>query len=311
MEVLRIPGYLESEKVQIASRFLLPRQLRATGLAPGDLAIPEETLVAIVRGYTREAGVRNLEREIAALCRRAARAKAGGAGALPAGLRRRRAPAGAGLGLELLPGHLEPLLGAPQRAEAVVDRPSRVGVATGLAWTEAGGELLVVEVGVLPGRGNLILTGSLGPTLRESAQAALSYIRSRVEVLGIDPGFHRRSDIHVHLPEGSVPKDGPSAGAAIALAMVSALTGVATRSDAALSGEVTLRGNVLPVGGLAEKVVAARRAGILTLLLPSRNLPHYNELPDDLRRGLAVGFVDSMDEVLARGLDSPLAARAA
>jgi len=302
MEVIRIPGYLEAEKVQIARRFLLPRQIRATGLAAGDLDVPDETLVRLVRGYTREAGVRNLEREIARLCRRVARVKAGDRWAIPV----RRQPAGRtarrGLGFVLDQDGLVSLLGVAKYGDVSNDMPSRVGVATGLAWTETGGELLTIEAGILPGRGNLILTGQLGPTLRESAQAALSYVRSRAEVLGIKPDFYRRSEIHVHLPEGAIPKDGPSAGVAIALAVVSALTGRPSRSRVAASGEITLRGNVLPVGGLAEKVVAARRAGMREILLPARNRPHFEELPPELREGLTVSFVDSMDDALARGL---------
>jgi ATP-dependent Lon protease len=304
MEVIRIPGYLETEKVEIARRFLLPRQLAATGLAPDDLEIPEATLVRLVRGYTREAGVRNLEREIARVCRRVARVKTGGGD--PA-LRRacvgRRRTRGR-LGIRIDPADLEKLLGVARHRHLEDDGAARVGIATGLAWTETGGELLTIEAGVLPGDGTLILTGQLGPTLRESAQAALSYIRSRARALGIEPDFYGRSDIHVHLPEGAIPKDGPSAGIAIALAMVSALTGAPTRGRLAASGEITLRGAVLPVGGLAEKLVAARRAGLGTILLPSRNACEVEELPDALRRGLTIRFVDSMDEVLALGLGS-------
>ena len=304
MEVIRIPGYLEAEKVQIARRFLLPRQLRATGLTPGELEIPEETLSCLVRGYTREAGVRNLEREIARLCRRVARVKAGdGDPALVAAATTSGASRGA-LGIILSPDLLTSLLGVPRYGDISDNLPSRVGVATGLAWTEAGGELLTVEAGVLPGTGNLILTGQLGQTLQESAQAALSYVRSRAGLMNIDPDFYRRSDIHVHLPAGAIPKDGPSAGVAIALAVVSALSGRASRAGVASSGEISLRGNVLAVGGLAEKVVAARRAGILEVILPGRNKPHFNELPQELREGLVVRFVDTMDEVLTHGLTS-------
>jgi ATP-dependent Lon protease len=302
MEVIRIPGYLEAEKVQIARRFLLPRQVRATGLAAGDLDVPEEVLVRLVRGYTREAGVRNLEREIARLCRRVARVKAGDRLAFPIPGKSFRKCSKRGLGFVMNPDDLVSLLGVAKYDEISDDMPSRVGVATGLAWTETGGELLTIEAGVLPGRGNLILTGQLGQTLRESAQAALSYVRSRVDVLGIEPDFYRRSEIHVHLPEGAIPKDGPSAGVAIALAVVSALTGRPSRAGVAASGEITLRGNVLPVGGLAEKVVAARRAGMREILLPGRNRPHFEELPPELREGLTVSFVDSMDDALARGL---------
>lgn len=303
MEVIRIPGYLEAEKVQIARRFLLPRQVRATGLAAGDLDIPEEALTRLVRGYTREAGVRNLEREIARLCRRVARVKAGDRSVAPSLGKPVRRAAKRGMGFVMDKDSLVALLGVARYDDTSDDMPSRVGVATGLAWTETGGELLTIEAGVLPGRGNLILTGQLGPTLRESAQAAMSYVRSRADVLGIAPDFYRRSEIHIHLPEGAIPKDGPSAGVTIALAVVSALTGRPSRAKVAASGEITLRGNVLPVGGLAEKLVAARRAGMREILLPGRNRPHVEELPSELREGLTVSFVDSMDEALARGLD--------
>jgi ATP-dependent Lon protease len=302
MEVIRIPGYLEVEKVEIARRFLLPRQIRATGLAAGDLDVPGDVLARLVRGYTREAGVRNLEREIARLCRRVARVKAGDRLAVPIPGKPVRRSAKRGLGFVLNTDSLVSLLGVAQYGDISNDMPSRVGVATGLAWTETGGELITIEAGVLPGRGSLILTGQLGQTLRESAQAALSYVRSRVDFLGIEPDFYRRSEIHIHLPEGAIPKDGPSAGVAIAMAVVSALTGRPSRAKVAASGEITLRGNVLPVGGLAEKVVAARRAGMREIVLPGRNRPHFEELPSELREGLEVSFVDSMDEALARGL---------
>jgi ATP-dependent Lon protease len=301
LEVIRIPGYLEDEKLKIAGSFLAPRQVKANGLRAGDLILPAETQLAIIRGYTREAGVRGLEREIARLCRRVAMIKAGGAEPPPATLtapRRGRKP----LGLRIEPAHLASLLGVPRHAETTPDTSRRVGIATGLAWTEAGGEVLTVECAVVPGRGRLLLTGKLGETMRESAQAALSYIRSRAHVLDIDPGFYRRCDIHIHLPEGAIPKDGPSAGVTIALALASALTDVPTRADLAMTGEITLRGRVLPVGGVAEKVVAARRAGVTGLILPKANEPHIMELPEELRGGLAMHFVESMDQVLLIGL---------
>jgi ATP-dependent Lon protease len=301
LEVIRIPGYLEDEKLQIAGSFLAPRQVKANGLKTGDLILPAETQLAIIRGYTREAGVRGLEREIARLCRRVAMIKAGGAEPALAALaapRRGRKP----LGLRIDPGQLTSLLGVPRRCERPPDTGRRIGIATGLAWTEAGGEVLTVECAVVPGRGRLLLTGKLGETMQESAQAALSYVRSRADVLNIDAGFYRRCDIHIHLPEGAIPKDGPSAGATIALALASALTDVPTRADLAMTGEITLRGRILPVGGVAEKVVAARRAGVTDLILPKANEPHMMELPEELRRGLVLHFVETMDQVLMIGL---------
>lgn len=310
LEIIRIPGYLEAEKLQIARGFLVPRQIRACGLGPADLELPDATLLALARGYTREAGVRGLEREIARICRRAAKLKAGGKVQglpEPAGGRRRRR-----LGLRIEPALLTSLLGAARHAEPQLEAGDRVGVADGLAWTEAGGEILSVECSVLPGRGRLLLTGKLGEIMRESAQAALSYVRSRAASLGIDPKFHRRFDVHIHLPEGAIPKDGPSAGVTIALALVSALSRVPTRASMAMTGEITLRGRVLAVGGLAEKLVAARRAGVSTVILPRANEPHLFDLPADLRAGLTLHLVERMDQVLAAGLEEvPAAGRSA
>lgn len=303
MEVIRIPGYLETEKIQIARRFLLPRQRKANGLDEGDLDIPEKALVRLIRDYTREAGVRNLERDIARICRRVAKVKAGGwdkaLGKAPRCGRRCKA-----IAITVLPDKLKDLLGPARHEDLKFDRFSRVGVATGLAWTSAGGEMLIVEAGVLSGRGNLLLTGQLGETMRESAQAALSYIRSRTEALGLERAFYRRVDIHVHIPEGAVPKDGPSAGVTLALAMASALTGIPTRAGVAMTGEITLRGNVLPVGGLGEKLVAARRVGVGTVVLPNGNQRHLEDLPRELLEGLRLEFVETIDEVLSLGLES-------
>jgi ATP-dependent Lon protease len=307
LEVIRIPGYLEAEKLRIASGYLVPRQVEANGLKQGDLMLPEETIARLIRGYTREAGVRNLEREIARVCRRVAKFKAGGEEPvlkkLAAGSRRKRR-----LGLALGPEHLPALLGVSRFTERLPQSNDRVGIVTGLAWTEAGGEVLTVECSVLAGRGRLLLTGKLGEIMRESAQAALSYIRSRAGSLGIDPNFYRNKDIHIHMPEGAIPKDGPSAGVTIATAVVSALTAVPTRPDVAMTGEVTLRGHVLAVGGLAEKIVAARRAGVSVLVLPRENEPHLLELSAEIIEGLTVHLVSTMDDVLAHALASPGAA---
>ena len=302
MEVIRIPGYLETEKLQIAKRFLLPRQRKMNGLQPKDLDIPDTTLMRLIREYTREAGVRNLEREIARLCRRAAKVKAGGRDKV-LGDGARREDGDQPLRLVISSDDLHGLLGPARHEDLIFDRASRVGVATGLAWTSAGGELLTIEAGVLPGRGTLLLTGQLGETMRESAQAALSYIRARSETLGLGRDFYRRIDLHVHVPEGAVPKDGPSAGVPLALAMISALTGIPTRASVAMTGEITLRGNVLQVGGIGEKIVAARRAGIATIALPRGNHKHIAELPRELVEGLDLQPLETIDEALTLGLE--------
>jgi ATP-dependent Lon protease len=287
MEVIRLPGYLENEKLAIAEQFLLPRQREACGLKPGELTVDRAALLRVIREYTREAGVRNLERETARICRRTARRKAGA-----------DFPETVTVGVQ----EIEPLLGVPRFLPESVERRDRTGLATGLAWSEAGGSVLQIEVGILPGRGKLILTGKLGATMRESAQAALSCVRCRAIQLGLDPQFHREVDIHVHIPEGEIPKDGPSAGAAIGLAMVSALTRVPTIDSVALTGEMTLRGQILPVGGLAEKSLAALRAGVRTVLVPGGNDRHIAELPEEARAGLEFVRVSTFDEVLRHGL---------
>ena len=287
MEVMRLPGYLEHEKLKIATRFLVPKQLKAAGLTAGELEIGPTALRGLVRQYTREAGVRNLEREIAALCRKTARKKAE---------RELDRP------VVLSAANLPRWLGPPRFTESEVEKTRRTGVATGLAWTEAGGDVLTIEVSVLPGKGELLLTGKLGEVMRESAQAALSYARARGARLGLERGFYKDIDIHVHVPEGAIPKDGPSAGIAIAVALVSALTSTATRADVALTGEITLRGTVLPVGGILEKMVAARRAGVTTVILAKGNVKDLADLPKDLRRGLKFVPVETMDEVLELAL---------
>jgi len=283
MEIVRLPGYLEFEKIRIAREFLIPKVLKAHGLEEKDVKITEDALKSVSNHYTREAGVRSLEREIAAICRKVAKKKA--IAKKPKAMRVTEA-------------NLSDYLGVPKFIDSQIERRSRVGVATGLAWTEVGGDVLNVEVGVLPGSGVLSMTGKLGETMRESGQAALSYIRSRAAALGLDKKFYKEVDIHVHLPEGAIPKDGPSAGITIATALVSALTGVATREDVAMTGEITLLGNVLPIGGLNEKVVAATRAGVKTVIIPKQNEKDLKELPDYVRQGVEFRLVETMDEVL-------------
>jgi ATP-dependent Lon protease len=292
MEVIRLPGYLENEKIEIARSFLLPKQIAAAGLQPGDLHVGVPALKAIVNRYTRESGVRNLERELASLCRKIAKRKAAGR------LRGR---------VTITADQLPRYLGPSRHLDAPVERRSRVGVANGLAWTEVGGDLLTIEVSILPGKGDLLLTGKLGEVMRESGQAALSYARARAAQFGLDKWFYRDVDIHVHIPEGASPKDGPSAGITMCVALVSALTGIPTKPDIAMTGEITLRGTVLAIGGLNEKAVAARRSGIKTMLIPKANQEDLSEVPEAVREHLEFVLVENMDEVLEHALDRPQA----
>jgi ATP-dependent Lon protease len=290
MEVLQLAGYTEAEKLQIALRYLVPKQQRAHGLRPDEVVFEEEALRRIIREYTREAGVRNLEREIAACFRKAARALA-------------EAPREGAGPVVITPERVVEYLGRPRYFADVAERTDRPGVATGLAWTPVGGDILFVEAAIMPGQtGRLILTGHLGEVMRESAQAALSYLRSDAARLGIPPDAFREKEIHVHVPAGAIPKDGPSAGITIVTALASLLTGRPVRSDTAMTGEITLRGKVLPVGGIKEKVLAAHRAGLKRVILPRRNERDLEDLPADVRQALEFVFVDTVDEVLAAAL---------
>ena len=288
METIRLPGYQEHEKLEIARQFLIPKQVKAAGLEEKDVTLGANTMRALVRQYTREAGVRNLEREIASLCRKAARKKASKE---------------LGKGVEVTPANLHRFLGPPRFLESEIEKTQRTGVATGLAWTDTGGDILTIEVSVVPGKGDLLLTGKLGDVMRESGQAAMSYARARASRLGLERTFYKDLDVHVHVPEGAIPKDGPSAGIAMAVALISALTGTPTRPDIALTGEITLRGNVLPIGGILEKSVAAKRAGVKIVILPKANRKDLAELPPELRRSLRFVPVESMDEVLELALE--------
>jgi ATP-dependent Lon protease len=290
MEIIRIAGYLDTEKRVIARSFLAPAQLKRHGLRSEVYTLPPETAGWIVETYTREAGVRELDRCLARMARKLAREVAEG----------RRDPATATtLDVE----SARALLGPPPLLRAERDGGAeRVGIATGLAWTSAGGELLEVEVAVVPGSGVIQLTGTLGDVMKESAVAAVTFARSRAGLLGLSPDFHQEIDVHIHIPEGATPKDGPSAGATIATALISALTGVPTRADVAMTGEITLRGRILPVGGIKEKAVAALRGGLSTVLVPSGNAPELDLLPDEVLDRLSFRTVASMDEVLTAAL---------
>lgn len=289
MEVIELPGYTEEEKLQIARRFLVPRQIEAAGLPPGTLRFSEATLRTIIRGYTYEAGVRGLEREIAAICRKIARRIAEG----------RRHPR------LITPRQVEKLLGPPRYDISALEESDQIGVATGMAYTGAGGDTLSVEVSLMEGKGNLTLTGQLGEIMQESAHAALSYARANAAALGLDPRRFEKLDIHVHVPEGATPKDGPSAGLTIAVALISALSGRTVRRDVAMTGELTLRGRILPVGGIKEKVLGAYRAGIREVVLPMKNGRDLAEIPTVVRSKLNVRLVSHIDEVLNLVLGPP------
>ncbi len=289
MEIIQIPGYIESEKLQIARDFLVPKVIEANGLQPKHIEFTDPGLLEVIRFYTRESGVRGLEREIASVCRKVARevVKEG----VDVAKRRRITPA-----------VVRKFLGATKYRFGQKEQQDRVGVCTGLAFTETGGELLQTEVSVTPGRGKLQITGRLGEVMQESANAAMSYIRSRAKQLGLARDFYSKVDIHVHVPEGATPKDGPSAGITIATTIASALTRVPVRANLAMTGEITLRGRVLPIGGLKEKLLAAHRGGIDTVMIPKENQKDLKEIPADVLRGLKVLMVEHMDEVLAQAL---------
>jgi ATP-dependent Lon protease len=288
MEVIRLPGYTEDEKLNIARRYLLPKQVKANGLKPAELKVSDEALLDIVRYYTREAGVRNLEREIAKIARKAVK------GLL---LEKKK-----GATVSVTPKNLDKYLGVRRYRYGEAEETDRVGHVTGLAWTEVGGELLSIEAAVLPGKGRPVFTGKLGEVMKESIQAAMTVVRSRSDVLGLDKDFYSTLDFHVHLPEGATPKDGPSAGIGICTAMVSALTKIPVRSDVAMTGEITLRGEVLPIGGLKEKLLAAARGGIKKVLIPVENEKDLVEIPDNIKGNLEIIPVKWIDQVLEHAL---------
>ncbi len=286
MEIIHLPGYTEQEKLEIAKRHLMPKQIEEHGLTNDNLEVSEGTIRRIIREYTREAGVRSLERSLAGICRKAAREV----------VKDRKTR------IRLSRQNLHKYLGIPRYRYGAAEKEDQVGVAAGLAWTEVGGELLTIEVTLLKGKGKVILTGKLGEVMQESAQAALSYIRSRADYLGLDEDFYEHFDIHIHVPEGAIPKDGPSAGIAMATALASALTKTPVRRDVTLTGEITLRGRVLPVGGIKEKMLAAHRAGIRQMIMPLENRRDLSDIPENVSRKIEVKLVEHMDEVLGLAL---------
>ena len=288
MEVIRLPGYTEDEKMNIARRYLVPKQMKSNGLKDDELRTSDAALLDIVRYYTREAGVRNLEREIAKICRKAVKQML---------LHKKDETQ-----VTVTPRNLDKFLGVRRFRYGKAEDENRIGQVTGLAWTEVGGELLTIEAAVVPGKGKLQHTGQLGEVMQESIQAAMTVVRSRAQVLGLEPEFYQKHDVHLHIPEGATPKDGPSAGIGMCTALVSALTRIPVRSDVAMTGEITLRGEVLPIGGLKEKLLAAHRGGIKTVLIPDENQKDLVEIPDNIKGNLEIKPVKWIDEVLGLSL---------
>jgi ATP-dependent Lon protease len=291
MEVLRLHGYTELEKVEIAKQFLVRKQRTATGLTESNIVFSDDAITELIRSYTREAGVRNLEREIGNICRKVAR---------------RVVKEGLEYSVKVTAENISDFLGVAKFRDTLAHEKSEVGLVTGLAWTEVGGSILSTEVTIVDGKGKLTLTGKLGDVMQESAQAAMSYIRSRANRLGLPRDFYRNLDIHIHVPEGAIPKDGPSAGITMATAIASALSKIPVRRDIAMTGEITLRGKVLPIGGLKEKLLAAHRAGIFEAILPKDNEKDLSEVPENLRNTMKLHFAETMDDVLAIALEGPL-----
>jgi len=290
MEIIRIPGYTEDEKVEIAKRHLIPKQRKEHGLKDEEWAISDEALMDLIRYYTREAGVRSLEREIAGLARKATKEIVGGDKKQ----------------VKITRKNLDHYAGVRKFRYGEAELEDQVGITTGLAWTEVGGELLTIEAVTVPGKGRVTATGKLGDVMKESVQAAESYVKSRSNVFGILPTVFEKKDIHVHVPEGATPKDGPSAGVAMVTSIVSVLSGVPVKRDIAMTGEITLRGRVLPIGGLKEKLLAALRGGLKTVLIPKENEKDLAEIPDNVKRGLKIVPVKTVDELLVEALTAPL-----
>jgi ATP-dependent Lon protease len=289
MEVIRIPGYTEDEKTNIALRYLVPKQLKENGLKEDELKITESAIRDIIRHYTRESGVRNLEREISKICRKVVKSLL---------LKPRDTK------VLITAKSMEKYLGVRRFRYGKAEDNDQVGQVTGLAWTEVGGELLTIEATTVPGKGKLIHTGQLGEVMTESIQAAMTVVRSRAKVLGIDEDFHQNVDVHIHVPEGATPKDGPSAGVGMCTALVSALTDIPVKSDVAMTGEITLRGEVLPIGGLKEKLLAAHRGGLSKVLIPEENEKDLAEIPKNIKGALDIVPVKWFDQVMEHALAS-------
>ena len=297
MEVIRLPGYTEEEKVNIAQKYLVPKAIKNNGLKEGEIEIVEAALHSIVRSYTREAGVRNLEREVNKICRKVVRGSVETHGA--------RAPKKAERELVVVDDkNIDDYLGVHQYDYGLAEEEPEIGRVTGLAWTQVGGELLTIEAVAMKGKGELSFTGSLGDVMKESIRAAMSVVRARGDSLGIDYETFKTTDVHVHMPEGATPKDGPSAGGALTTALVSALTGIAIRPDIAMTGEITLRGKILRIGGLKEKLLAAHRGGIKHVLIPATNERDLADIPDNVKEGLTIQPVATIDEILKVALVS-------
>jgi ATP-dependent Lon protease len=290
MEIIRIPGYTEWEKLHIAQKYLFKKQREANGLSEQNIDCPENALMSVIRSYTRESGVRNLEREIGTLCRKVAIEVV---------------KKGRNTRLRINTKNLAKFLGPARFRISKAEQEDKIGVVTGLAWTDMGGELLATEVTVVPGKGQLTITGKIGDVMQESAQAAMSYVRSRADELGLDKDFYQKIDIHVHIPEGAIPKDGPSAGVTMATCLVSALAKVPVRHDVAMTGEITLRGRVLPIGGLKEKILAAHRGGIKEVIVPKENEKDLQDVPATILKEVKIKTVSHVDEVLRTALLLP------
>jgi ATP-dependent Lon protease len=291
MEVLQLAGYTEQEKIEIAKKFLSPKAIEGAGLTNDNIVFLDEAFATIISRYTREAGVRNLEREIASICRKVAR---------------KVVTEGKGFSMEITAAKVTEYLGVPRFRSALAEEKNEIGVATGLAWTEVGGEILTIEATLMPGKGRLTLTGKLGDVMQESAQAAMSYVRAKAEEFRIPKNFNRTTDVHIHIPEGAIPKDGPSAGITLATSLISALGRIPIRKEVAMTGEITLRGKVLPIGGLKEKILAAHRSGLKTIVVPRENEKDLADIPKNVLDTLNVYMVESMDEVLKIALAEPI-----
>jgi ATP-dependent Lon protease len=289
MEIIRIPGYTEDEKLNIAKKYLVPKQIKNNGLGKKEIEVPDQTLTDLIRYYTKEAGVRGLDREVSKLARKVVRKR------IEEG--HRKVGGNDGQTVVITPDVLENYSGVRKYTYGLKETEDRIGQVTGLAWTSVGGELLTIEAVSMPGKGKQIRTGSLGDVMQESIQAAMTVARSRALALGIDPNFHEKTDLHIHVPEGATPKDGPSAGIGMCTALVSVLANVPVKADVAMTGEITLRGQVLQIGGLKEKLLAAHRGGIKTVIIPEENVPDLKEIPDNVKADLEIKPVSWIDQV--------------